>query len=572
MSQRFVDVTAILMLVALVAVASPVPAQAASTCGPLNNGRVADVYYQGTAVFFQPVIRYEWDQAVLTISGPCEDIVRTFKPGEEISFDLGEITRTVDGEYKWELRFEPTIDPGVRETLESSRGSGEEDQVWWSLWQKGSIPSGPSVDGQGFSVVNGEIIDPGSGEESQKSAVVATKAGVASPLIATAAGFEGSGAAASAAQGAATLAPKGTILTNADGIIRNSLCVGFDCPNSPTFSDSTILLMENNTRIKFDDTSTINSFPRNDWEIEANSNLNGGPSYLGFNDCGQSSQGGCASDLVFAVEAGARTNALYVESDGDVGFGTSNPVVRLHTIDGDTPALRLEQDGSSGFAPQTWDVAGNETSFFVRDATNGSTLPFRIFPGSASNTLTIKDGNVGIGTTTPDGDGLEIERGGSSAQRILLRLKNNGAPQSEFENSGSGITWRFGQNGSGDFVINDTADLGTAEMRITTDGMVYVNGGQVHPDYVFAPDYRQMSLADLESFVKANRHLPGVQSASDRDSEGGVNITQLPLQLLEKVEELTLYTIQQEKRIDALTSQNQELLGLLNELRAELKR
>ena len=70
------------------------------------------------------------------------------------------------------------------------------------------------------------------------------------------------------------------MLTNANGVIRNSLCVGFDCPDSPAFGDSTLILQENNPRIKFADTS-INAFPSEDWEIEANSNLNGGPELPG---------------------------------------------------------------------------------------------------------------------------------------------------------------------------------------------------------------------------------------------------------------------------------------------------
>jgi len=251
--------------------------------------------------------------------------------------------------------------------------------------------------------------------------------------------------------------------------------------------------MENNTRIKFDDTSTINAFPRNDWEIEANSNLNGGASYLGFNDCGQSSQGGCATDLVFAVESGARQNALYVESDGDVGFGTANPVVRLHTIDGDTPALRLEQDGSSGFAPQTWDVAGNETSFFVRDATNGSTLPFRIEPGVASNMLYLDSNErVGVGTSSPDStlhvlrtDGtakLHVEEGsGSTAARTLLNLENNGQLSFSLSRSdGTAGTWSFTHNGSqfniskGGTGANELAlfDNGNLEARGTITGNI----------------------------------------------------------------------------------------------------
>ncbi len=77
-------------------------------------------------------------------------------------------------------------------------------------------------------------------------------------------------------------------------------------------------------------------------------------------------------------------------------------MVELHVKDGDSPTLRLEQDGSSGFTPQTWDLAGNETNFFIRDVTNGSKLPFRIRPGAPDSAIDIAStGNVGIGTASP---------------------------------------------------------------------------------------------------------------------------------------------------------------------------
>ena len=92
-----------------------------------------------------------------------------------------------------------------------------------------------------------------------------------------------------------------------------------------------------------------------------------------------------AGNSPFTIEAGAPSHSLYVDDGGRLGFGTSTPVVELHVKDGDTPTLRLEQDGSSGFTPQTWDLAGNETNFFIRDVTNGSALPFRIRPGASSS-------------------------------------------------------------------------------------------------------------------------------------------------------------------------------------------
>ena len=160
-----------------------------------------------------------------------------------------------------------------------------------------------------------------------------------------------------------------------NGSIDGSLCVGFDCVENESFGLDTIRLKENNLRIHFEDTSTTTGFPTTDWRILINDTASGGGSFFGIQDSD-------AGTRPMTIEANARTHALFVDSQGDVGIGTSTPAVELHAVRGDTPTLRLEQDGSSGFSPQSWDVAGNEAGFFIRDATNGSTLPFRIRPGA----------------------------------------------------------------------------------------------------------------------------------------------------------------------------------------------
>jgi len=69
--------------------------------------------------------------------------------------------------------------------------------------------------------------------------------------------------------------------------------------------------------------------------------------------------------------------------DGEVLAG---PTIMSKSTD--TPGLRLFQTGG-GFGSQTWDVAGNETNFFVRDMTNGIHLPFRIRPGAPTSSIDI---------------------------------------------------------------------------------------------------------------------------------------------------------------------------------------
>jgi hypothetical protein len=176
-----------------------------------------------------------------------------------------------------------------------------------------------------------------------------------------------------------------------DLTVRDSLCVGFDCVDSEAFGADTILLKENNLRIHFDDTSTSGTFPLNDWRILINDTSNGGASYFALEDV-------TGGKVPFRIEAGARNNALFVDSQGEVGIGTSTPAADVHVQTGNTPTIRLEQDNTSGWNPQTWDVAGNETNFFIRDITNGSTLPFRIRPGAATSSIEIEaDSDVRIG-------------------------------------------------------------------------------------------------------------------------------------------------------------------------------
>jgi Chaperone of endosialidase len=108
-------------------------------------------------------------------------------------------------------------------------------------------------------------------------------------------------------------------------------------------------------------------------------------------------------------------------SDDDVGIGTDSPGQKLHMVTGNSPAIRLEQDNSSGWTPQTWDIAGNESNFFIRDVTNSSRLPFRIEPATPSSTLCLKDtGYVGMGTFDPD-YALEVETTGEDAAIYLDR-------------------------------------------------------------------------------------------------------------------------------------------------------
>jgi hypothetical protein len=180
-----------------------------------------------------------------------------------------------------------------------------------------------------------------------------------------------------------------------DLIVQGSACVGLDCVDGESFGFDTIRLKENNTRIKFDDTSTSPGFPDNDWQLTANDSASGGLNKFSIENI-------TAATVPFTVLGPAPTNSLFVADTGKVGLRTAAPLLDIHISTGDTPAQRFEQTGGSGFTPQTWDIGANEANFFVRDLTGGSRLPFRIRPGAPTSSIDINAaGNVGVGTASP---------------------------------------------------------------------------------------------------------------------------------------------------------------------------
>ncbi len=351
-----------------------------------------------------------------------------------------------------------------------------------------------------------------------------------------------------------------------DLIVVGSICAGLDCVNGESFGFDTLRLKENNLRIKAQDTSNSASFPSNDWQLTFNDSTNGGKNKFSIDDI----DGGRTP---FTIEAGAPSNSLYVEDGGRIGFGTATPTVELHVVDGNTPTLRLEQDGSDGFTPQTFDVAANEANFFVRDVTNGSKLSFRIRPGAPESSIDIAaDGDVGLGTSSPGADlhvrgsdggtDMKVEEvSGTTLQRVMMSLINNGPPSFLMENtSGADNRWVFTVTDT-EFQISK-AQTTRNEMRIDGDGNTFITGEltvcsgsaictpqTTYPDYVFEEGYELMPLDELKAFIEVNKHLPRVPTVAEVTQEG-INMTTLQMRLLEKVEELTLYTLSQQELIE----------------------
>lgn len=180
-----------------------------------------------------------------------------------------------------------------------------------------------------------------------------------------------------------------------DLIVQGGLCAGTDCVNGEDFNFMNFKLKQNNIRLRFDDTSVPGSNPSRDWQITLNDSAGGGAEKFSIEDI-------TAGRVPFTIIGNAPTNSFFLDATGRIGLGTGVPTAQFHQVIGNTPIVRLEQTAAGGFAAQTWDVAGNETNFFVRDVTSGSRLPLRIRPGAATSSLDIAaSGFVGFGTASP---------------------------------------------------------------------------------------------------------------------------------------------------------------------------
>jgi hypothetical protein len=107
----------------------------------------------------------------------------------------------------------------------------------------------------------------------------------------------------------------------------------------------------------------------------------------------------------------------------------------------------------------------------------------------------------------------------------------------------------------------------TVKGKIHTQEVRVDMAGPLVPDYVFVNDYKLKSLQEVEDYIKENKHLPEIPSAKEIE-KNGLMLAEMNMSLLKKMEEMTLYMIEQNKQLKALNEQvvfqNKEIQLLKN--------
>ena len=300
-----------------------------------------------------------------------------------------------------------------------------------------------------------------------------------------------------------------------------------------------------------------------------------------------------SSSLLSAQHWSGTTPGDIYYNQGNVGIGTPSPTSLLD-VNGDI-AIRYGRGLRVNAANDgNWTDTSNRTILLT--GWNSEVLDFVDFkvPGSTPNTANMrftKNGRLGIGTTSPTS---LLDVNGDIAIRYGRGLRVNAANDGNWTDASNRTILLTGWNSE----ILDFVDFkvpgstpNTANMRFTRNGRLGIGttnpdarlavNGRIHakevkvdlngwPDFVFDNTYELMTLEEVEDYIVEHKHLPEIPGEAEV-TEKGIDLGEMNAKLLQKIEELTLYLIEQNKQLKKTHQHIAELQKEISALKKENK-
>ena len=269
----------------------------------------------------------------------------------------------------------------------------------------------------------------------------------------------------------------------------------------------------------------------------------------------------------------ANTNNIYNTNTGNVGIGVTAPTALLHIASNGFPSLSVGITGNLANSVtqlyNSMDVVAASTS---ATATNGVVAHDFYNNGTSSSWSGTLMQYFGTAVT-----GTQYGAGASNLGVLLFENESNGVIATNGSNN-IYISPNSALNAT--FYSNGTVGIGIPYGSTTQGYELAVNGSAIFtqavvklyanwPDYVFQPDYKLPSLRHVAQYIQTNHHLPDMPSA-DSLSKTGLDLGVNQAALLKKIEELTLYIIEQDKELGDQNKTKEELDKKLSDQALEL--
>lgn len=295
------------------------------------------------------------------------------------------------------------------------------------------------------------------------------------------------------------------------------------------------------------------------------------------------------TSLVFATRGTVSdiTERMRISHNGSVGIGTEAPTGKLTvhsklTTDVNNNTSFLSPNIGINISHIHW---GKKGDWFIRSANSGGKV-------------VIQDtgGKVGIGTATPETrlhlahtssasltgksafGGIHLEQTGGRDRFVGITTdatSHSNTTQGGILLQGSGgygtkihflTTDNYLHGMKQRMIIDHKGNVGIGITNIpeaykfAVDGKVICEELKVQlssnwPDYVFQKDYQLPTLDEVAASIETNGHLPGIPSAASIEAEGGIELGEMQRKMMEKMEEMMLYILQQQQEIEALKAQ-----------------